>query len=438
MDKIIKELEVIDITEEGKGVCKKDNKVYFVENASFGEIVDIKVIKEKKNFAEGIKVKTLRKSDFYEKPDCPYFYNCDGCSTMDIQYEKELDLKVQMVKNKLKRIGKLNLDAIEIIKCPTREGFRNKIELKVNKMGQIGYYRAGSHQLTAIDSCIIAGENTNILIPRLKELIKEHRISGYDRHSKSGEIKNITIRENKKGEIQLILTVRKLTREMEKLLEDIKELDNIIEVHYSINEDSKSEIMKSTTLYFRKKDYTDTIGKLKFTISPRSFFQTNALMTEKLYEEAVKQMKLKGTEKILDLYCGIGSTSLYFGQYARKVVGVEIVRDAVQDANANKEINGLNNVEFVLGKSEDEIARLLDKIDILVVDPPRKGLDRKLIEELSKSKLNKIMYISCNPGTLARDLGLLEEIGFVTRKVKLVDMFVNSMQVETVVLMSRK
>ncbi|MDO5018641.1 MAG: 23S rRNA (uracil(1939)-C(5))-methyltransferase RlmD [Lagierella massiliensis] len=438
MDKTIKKLEITDLTEDGKGVAKKDNIVYFIENATIGEIVDAKIIKEKKNFVEAIKIDSVIKSPYYINPTCTYFYNCDGCNTMDIEYEKELELKVQMVKNKLQRIGKIEISDLKIIKSKNRINFRNKIELKVDELGNVGYYLSRSHRLTPINSCVITGINTNNLIPTLKTHIKELSLKGYDRKTKKGQIKNISIRENKIGELQLTVTVNEYDRQIEELLSKLKDFENLIEIHYSINKDKNTELMKETKLFYRRKEYTDTIGNVKFKISPRSFFQVNREMTKKLYDEAVRQMHLNGDEVILDLYCGIGSTTLYFAQFAKEVIGVEIVKDAIEDAIKNKELNHMTNVKFELGKSEDLVSKYLNKVDILVVDPPRKGLDKKLIEEVSKSTIKKIMYISCNPGTLARDVAYLKDFGFTTEEVKLVDMFSNTMHVETVVLMSRK
>lgn len=438
MDKIIKNLEIIDITEEGKGVAKASGRVYFVENASLGEVIDAKITKEKKNFIEAAKTRTLKQSPYFVEPICPFFENCDGCKTMNLRYEKELELKVQMVKDKLERIGKTKVDDCDIIKCPSRKNFRNKIELKVNEEGKLGYYLSRSHSLVSIDKCIVAGENTNKLIPILEEEIKMLGLKGYDRKSKIGEIKNITIRENKLGELQVTLTLSELNKKVEKLFEKLMEVENVIEIHYSINKDPRSEIMKNTILVHRKREYQDNIDNIQFKISPRSFFQTNSLMTGELYKEAVRQMNLTGEEKLLDLYCGIGSTTLYFAKYSKEVIGVEVVKDAVEDANLNAGLNEINNVKFILGKSEDKISKYLKDVDILVVDPPRKGLDKKVIDEVSKSNIEKIMYISCNPSTLARDVALFKEIGFEIKEVKLVDMFSNNLHCECVALLTRK
>ncbi len=437
MDKIIKNLEIIDITEEGKGVAKASGRVYFVENASLGEVIDAKITKEKKNFIEAAKTRTLKQSPYFVEPICPFFENCDGCKTMNLRYEKELELKVQMVKDKLERIGKTKVDDCDIIKCPSRKNFRNKIELKVNEEGKLGYYLSRSHSLVSIDKCIVAGENTNKLIPILEEEIKMLGLKGYDRKSKIGEIKNITIRENKLGELQVTLTLSELNKKVEKLFEKLMEVENVIEIHYSINKDPRSEIMKNTILVHRKREYQDNIDNIQFKISPRSFFQTNSLMTGELYKEAVRQMNLTGEEKLLDLYCGIGSTSLYFAKYSKEVIGVEVVKDAVEDANLNAGLNEINNVKFILGKSEDKISKYLKDVDILVVDPPRKGLDKKVIDEVSKSNIEKIMYISCNPSTLARDVALFKEIGFEIKEVKLVDMFSNNLHVEAIALIQK-
>ena len=436
----IENLEIIDITEQGQGVAKKDDLVYFVEDVVIGEIVNIEVKEKKKNFFIGKKTKTVKSSPYYIESNCKYSKECTGCSLLNTEYSRQLELKRELVKNQISRIGNFNIEEINIKGLENPYYFRNKIELKVDENYNIGYYIKKSHKLVPIEKCLVASKTINNMLEKLLELIKKYELKGYNRKKNTGIIKNITIRSNYLDEIQLTITLSKdKFKNKEEFVNEIFKIEEVIELYFSINNRKNSEVMgEKVKQYFSKKEFTDKIGELEFKISPKSFFQVNSLNTKNLYDIALKQMKLKGRENILDLYCGIGTTTLYFGRNAKTAVGVEIVEDAVKDANVNKKLNNINNVEFVLGKSEEKIEKLLDNnIDIVIVDPPRKGLDKKLVDILGKSKIKKLEYISCNPATLSRDLKYLQEYGFKLKEIELCDMFPHTMHVECVVLMSK-
>ena len=437
---IVNNLEIIDITEQGQGIARKDNIVYFVEEGIIGEIVDIEIVVSKKNYILCRKLNTIKESPFIVESKCKYYRECSGCSMQNIDYKKQLELKKELVKNQLQRIGNHNIDKTNIVGLENPYYYRNKVELKVDNKFNIGYYYKNSHKLVAIDECIVASEIINKVIKKIKEIIKKYKIEGFSRKTGKGIIKNITIRSNYLEEVQLTITISKENfKNKNEFFEDIFKIPEIIELYYSVNKNRNSEIMgNSITQVYSRKDFIDKIGELKFKISPKSFFQVNSLNTENLYNIALKQMKLQGKENILDLYCGIGTTTIYFGENAKSSIGVEIVKDAIKDANHNKILNNLNNIEFVEGKSEDKITELLQaNIDIVVVDPPRKGLDKSLIDILGNSKITKIEYISCNPATLSRDLKYFKEYGFEVEEIELCDMFPHTMHVETVILMSR-
>ncbi|QQK08055.1 23S rRNA (uracil(1939)-C(5))-methyltransferase RlmD [Miniphocaeibacter halophilus] len=436
----VENLEIIDITEQGQGVAKKDNLVYFVEDVVVGETVDIEVIEKKKNFFIGKKIRTLKNSPYYIESNCKYSKECTGCSLLNTKYSKQLELKKELVKNQISRIGNFNIENINIRGLEEPYYFRNKIELKVDENYKIGYYIKKSHKLVPIEECLVASKTINNIMDRLLELIKKYKIKGYNRNKNTGIIKNITIRSNYLDEIQLTITLSKDKFEnKEEFIDEIFKIDEVIELYFSINNKKNSEVMgEKVKQYFSKKEFIDKVGELKFKISPKSFFQVNSLNTKNLYDIALKQMKLEGRENILDLYCGIGTTTLYFGKNAKTAIGVEIVEDAVKDANINKKLNKINNVEFVLGKSEEKIEKLLNNnIDIVIVDPPRKGLDKKLVDILGRSKIKKLEYISCNPATLSRDLKYLQEYGFKLQEIELCDMFPHTMHVEALALLTK-
>ncbi|MDL2310350.1 23S rRNA (uracil(1939)-C(5))-methyltransferase RlmD [Peptostreptococcaceae bacterium OttesenSCG-928-C18] len=438
---IVENLEIIDITDSGQGVAKKDNVVYFIDNVVIGETVDIKIIKNKKTFYIGEKVRTVKESQYKVEFDCKYSSECSGCTIHNTDYEKQLELKKDLVKNQISRIGNYNIENLNIVSLNKPYFFRNKIELKVDSNSNIGYYYKKSHKLVKIEKCIVASEAINKVIPKLSEIISKSDIKGYNYTTNKGIIKNITLRSNYLEEVQITLTLAKEDfKNKDKLFEEILKIEEVVELYYSVNTKKNSELMgEKVKLVKSNKIFKDKIGDYEFKISTKSFFQVNNKNTKNLYDIALKQMNLQGTENILDLYCGIGTTTIYFGNKAKNTVGVEIVKDAVKDANFNKELNNIENVEFVQGKSENEIEKLLnDNIDIVVVDPPRKGLDKNLIEILGNSNIKKLEYISCNPATLARDLKSLRECGFQIEEIELCDMFSHTMHVESVVLMTRK
>lgn len=440
MNMEIKNLEIIDITEQGQGVAKEDNLVYFIENAIIGEIVNIEIIEKKKNFVIGKKLETVKKSPHEVESKCKYFGKCSGCNLLSTDYSKQLELKKNLIENQIARIGSMDVDSIDIVGLEEPYNFRNKIELKVDENCNIGYYYKKSHKLVEIEECKVAKESINIIIGKIGELIKKYKLQGYHYKKNTGIIKNITLRENYLNEIQLTITTAKNEfKNKKEFIDDIFKIDEVVEFYISINKKKNSEtIGENIKNIFSKKEFRDKIGEYDFKISPKSFFQVNSKNTKNLYDLALKQMELKGTENILDLYCGIGTTTIYFGEYEKSAVGVEISESGIKDAKYNKNLNNIENVDFVLGRSEEKINELLDdNIDIVIVDPPRKGLDKELIEKIGKSKVAKIEYISCNPGTLSRDVKYLGEYGFKIDKIAACDMFPQTMHVEVVTLLTK-
>ena len=401
-------LEIIDMIDDGRCVAKYEGKTVFVDGGSVGEIIEAKKIKEKKNLIFATKTKTIQQSPHKQEPLCPHFYECDGCSMQDITYEKELEIKKNSVLNKLQRIAKLDIKDVDIL-TNAEYYYRNKVDLKVEN-GKLGYYNRKTHNLTQISTCKIASTAINEMI----NWLQNQDLNG---------ISEIKIRSNYNDEIQISLDYIS-----DQLLENLKTVDKIVEIY-----DKK----KNFDLIYRKKQFVDKIGDLSFIISPKSFFQVNKYNTSLLYDTAKQMMNVGINDRILDLYCGIGTTTMYIGN-GNNTIGVEVVKDAVKDANENKKLNNLQSIQFIEEKSENVVGKLTQEhFDVILVDPPRKGMDEKVVDAIIKSTAKKVVYISCDPATLARDLKALTENGFEVRDVKLVDMFAKTMHVETVALLSK-
>lgn len=308
----------------------------------------------------------------------------------------------------MQRIAKLDVKDVDIL-TNAEYYYRNKVDLKVEN-GKLGYYNRKTHNLTQISTCKIASTAINQMI----NWLGNQDLNG---------VSEIKIRSNYNDEIQISMDYLS-----DETLENLKSVENIIEIY---------EKNKNFDLIYRKKQFVDKIGDLSFIISPKSFFQVNKYNTTLLYETAKQMMNADANDRILDLYCGIGTTTMYIGN-GNNTIGVEVVKDAVKDANQNKKLNNLQSIQFIEEKSENVVGKLTkEHFDIILVDPPRKGMDEKVVDAIIKSTAKKLVYISCDPATLARDLKMLTENGFAVRDVKLVDMFAKTMHVETVALLSK-
>ena len=452
-------LDIVDISSEGMGVGKYEGFTFFVDGCTFGDKIKMKIVNIKKNFALGETIEILEKSPYRIKSKCDYFPLCHGCQLHNLNYEKQLEIKTNMVKNNLERIGKIeNVKVNNTIGMDNPYRYRNKANFKVDKSGEIGYFKRGTNNLVPIDRCIIQNPDTDKIIDVFKHYFKENG---------NKNIKDIIIRTTKDGKSMLIvvtknhkdipilpyfhkgvehdtLSCQSETNSNNFTMEGSNQerLDEIVSIFQNINSKNTPVVMgnKDIKLYGEDK-IIDSIGEYKFYISPKSFFQVNPIQTEILYDKVVKYLDLKGDEIVADLYCGIGTIAIYISKYAQKVYGVEVVKDAIEDAKENLKLNNVDNVEFLQGKSENILPKLNNqgiKIDAMVVDPPRKGLDKTLIDSIVKSNPKKIVYVSCNPSTLARDLGYLTKKGYEIKEVQPVDMFPFTTHVEAVTLLVRQ
>lgn len=442
------DIEITGMTHEGLGVGKSDGMVVFVQGAIDGEIVKAKVIKTTKTYAVARIEGWLQKSPFRQEPFCAVYKRCGGCSMQHMTYSKQLEFKHRVVTDNLERIGGFkDIQVKPVIGMEDPRYYRNKAQYPVG-MGEkgaiAGFYARRTHEIIATENCGIQDTASEALRNTVLEKMQEFGFSPYDEKTGKGLLRHIVTRVAfSTGDIMVILVVT---------TENIPGLDRMIQHILSKNPMVKSIILNINTrrdnvilgdrviTVHGSNTLIDTLGPFQFHISPLSFYQVNPIQTVVLYEKAVEFAGLTGTETVYDLYCGIGTISLFLSRQAKQVIGVEVVDEAVRAARRNADLNGIENTEFYTGLAEEVVPILYSqgkKADVVVVDPPRKGCDKKLLETMVQMQPKRIVYVSCNPSTLARDLKYLGENGYSIKAVQPVDMFPWSEHVECVVLITK-
>ena len=438
---------------EGEGIAKIEGYPIFVQGALSGEKVKVKIVKVKKNYAYGRLEEVIESSKDREEPKCMFFKRCGGCSVQHMNYEKQLDFKWERVKDCISKIGGLSEDLVKyplgMSENPYR--YRNKVQLPIGKVNGevvIGFYAPRSHNIIDINECLIQDEAADKVREITKEWIVRHNIEPAARDGEfysKGILRHIMIRRGfKTGDVMVVLvSTRKDVPYIHEFVEEIKTVvNNVKSIVLNVNSKNTNVILgrECITLYGNS-TIQDYIGDFKFNISPLSFFQVNPVQTEVLYNKALEYADLSGKETVFDAYCGTGTITLFLSQKAEKVYGVEIIEPAIINARENAMLNNVDNVEFFVGKSEEIIPQLINdnvKADVIVVDPPRKGCDIKLLQAIGKTKPERVVYVSCDPSTLARDLKILDEMGYKTVEVQPVDMFPQTSHVENVALLVKK
>lgn len=439
-------VEITGLTHEGQGVGKIDGFVVFVDNALIGEIAEVQITKQTKSYSVGQIIKIQKPSVKRVEPFCPVNDKCGGCSIQHMSYDAQLEFKTDTVRQNLKRIGGLeNVQVHNAIGMDRPFNYRNKVQYPVGMCSSdigIGFYEKGSHNIIDSNVCDIQPQESNAIRDIVRDFFKAKAISIYDEKTGKGFLRHVMVRIGfKTNEIMVVLVVngKKMPKsdELVKLLCD--KFENIKSIIVNVNTKNTNIILgdKNTCIYGQEY-ISDYIGKYKFNISPLSFFQVNPIQTEVLYGKALEYAGLTGNETVFDLYCGIGTISLFLSEKAKKVIGVEVVSDAIEDAKKNAILNKVTNTEFILGDVETVIPRLYKegiKADVVVIDPPRKGCEEVLLNTLVDMQPQRIVYVSCNPSTLARDLKYLCENGFEVKEVQPVDMFAWTGHVECVIWM---
>ncbi|WP_099224975.1 23S rRNA (uracil(1939)-C(5))-methyltransferase RlmD [Listeria costaricensis] len=441
------ELSVIDLTHEGSGVAKIDGYPLFIPNTLPGERVKIKVVKAGKKFGYGRLVELLEASPDRVEPPCPVYQKCGGCQLQHLSYAGQLRFKQKQVYEVMRRIGKQSVAVHETLGMAEPFYYRNKSQVPVGYVdGKLaaGFYQKRSHQIIDMDACLIQNKQNDAAVQATRKILAEYGLEPYDEERNRGDIRHIMTRSSYTNqELMLVLVTRKAQFPYkEVILERLQaEIPQLVSIVQNVNPDKTNVIFgKKTIVLWGKEAIVDTIHGIEFKISARSFYQVNPVQTERLYQEALDRAGLTGEETVIDAYCGIGSISLCLAKQAKHVYGVEIVPEAIEDARKNAAHNEMDNVTFEVGKAEEVIPKWYQEgvvADVLVVDPPRKGCDEQLLATILKMQPKRVVYVSCNPATLARDMQILTDGGYAAEDVQPVDMFPMTTHVETVVLMSR-
>lgn len=449
------ELEIDDIGTEGEGIAHIDGYALFIKDAIPGDVVRTKVIKAKKNYGYGRLIEIVKPSKDRVEPVCPVARQCGGCQIQHLSYDAQLAYKENKIKNCLVRLGKFPKEQIDEIMEPLMGmeepyHYRNKAQFPVgrNKDGELvtGFYASRTHSIIPATNCAIQDKRNEEILNTVLVFMKEFGIEPYDEVTHTGLVRHILTRVGyHTGEIMVCLVLNgKSLPHQDVFVERLAKIDGMKSISINVNREKTNVILGNKVKTLWGADYiVDSIGTIKYQISPLSFYQVNPVQTQKLYQTALDYAGLTGNEIVWDLYCGIGTISLFLAKQAKMVYGVEIVPEAIADANRNKEFNQIENVEFFVGASETVLPEKYREsggkmsADVIVVDPPRKGCDVSLLQTILDMGPERVVYVSCDPATLARDLRFLCDGGYELKKVRGCDMFGHSGHVETVVLMSK-
>ena len=443
-------LEIEDCGIDGEGIGKADGFTVFVKDAVIGDTVTAKIIKAKKNYGYGRLMEVLKPSPYRVEPKCEFARQCGGCQLQALSYDQQLVFKTNKVKGHLERIGGFTDIPMEpIIGMDELFHYRNKAQFPVgrNKEGKIvtGFYAGRTHNIIENRDCALGVAENKEVLDRVIAHMEKYGIEPYNEATGKGLVRHVLIRYGyftKEVMVCLILNGNKIPKE-EQLVKSLCEIPGMTSITINVNKKHSNVILgEEIRLLWGQEYITDRIGDISYQISPLSFYQVNPMQTQKLYAKALEYADLHGQETVWDLYCGIGTISLFLAQKAKFVRGVEIVPAAIENAKENAKLNGLENTEFFVGKAEEVLPREYKKngvyADVIVVDPPRKGCDETLLETMVEMNPERIVYVSCDSATLARDLKYLCERGYELRKVCPVDQFGMTVHVETVVLLSHK
>lgn len=467
------DITIEDMGNEGEGIGHIDGMAVFVKDTVPGDVARIKIVKVKKNYAYGRLMELIQLSEYRVTPICPHARQCGGCTIMHISYEKQLAWKQDKVKNCLQRIGGVadieeKMEPIigidTVVEGVPAIRYRNKAQFPVrrDRNGEIviGFYAGRTHSVIDTDVCYLQAEVNDEIIKRFRGFMEEYGVEPYDEEQHTGLVRHILTRVGKRtGEVMICLIIngreligvgqgrnphgsqsQKYRNVEQELVSCMADIPGITSISINVNTEKTNRILGDSCRTIWGQDYiTDYIGNVKYQISPMSFYQVNPEQTEKLYAKALEYADLHGTETVWDLYCGIGTISLFLAQKAKKVMGVEIVPQAIEDARRNAEINDITNVEFFVGKAEEVLPEQFEKTgeyaDVIVVDPPRKGCDEVTIQTMIRMAPRRIVYVSCDPATLARDVKLLTAAGYEVERISPLDQFGNCGHTEIICLL---
>lgn len=455
----------------GEGIGKYEGMTFFVKDALIGDTIKARATKLKKNYGYARAEEIIIPSPYRVVPECPLHRQCGGCQIQALSYEEQLAFKKQKVKNNLMRIGGFAEEEVDAVMLPAvgmeyPYRYRNKAQFPVgyDKAGNLimGFYAARSHQIIPVKDCLLGVKENEPILAAVMQWMSDYQIPAYDENTGKGVVRHILIRygfTTKEIMVCLIINANKLLQK-EALVEALRQIEGMTSISINSNLEKTNVILGKETqciwgmpyitdyIHLRNtQDFSLTDTAIAYHISPQSFYQVNPVQTEKLYSTALEFAQLTGKESVWDLYCGIGTISLFLSQKARQVYGVEIVPQAIEDAKNNARLNGITNAQFFVGKAEEVLPEFYEKSagdeemrhpDVIVVDPPRKGCDEQCLSTMLAMKPERIVYVSCDSATLARDLRILVDGGYELKKVQAFDQFAHTTHVETCVLLSRK
>ena len=443
----IYETVVTDYTAEGQGIAHIEGCAVFIPNAIAGEKLRVRIEVAKKNWAAGKIVEIIEKSPHRVNRECPVAKLCGGCDFWHMDYEEETRLKADRVRQCLNRLGGESLEEVPILAAPTCYGYRNKAQYPVSsKKGKAyaGFFRAGTHEVVENDRCRILPEETDSVKNAVMDYVNQYRVTAYDETAHKGLLRHIYVRRGVvSGQVLVCLVVNgNRIPKPEELIKRLRKIPGFTTLVLSVNTKKGNAVLGDEFITLYGEGYIeDTLCGLSFRLSPRSFYQVNHHQAQRLYEAAISQAEITRNDTVLDLYCGVGTITLAMASAAGKVIGVEVIPQAVEDAKDNAKRNGIENAEFFCGDAGAAALELEAKgikADVVVVDPPRKGLNADTIEALSRFAPRRIVYVSCDPATLARDVALLKERGYVLKNAMAADLFPRCAHVESIVTMIKE
>ena len=456
-------LIITDIGTNGEGIGRVDGYTLFIKDAIIGDEVEAKIIKAKKNYGYARLMNIITPSKDRIEPVCPVARQCGGCQIQEMDYQAQLRFKQELVKNNIERIGHISdYQMMPVIGMDEPFHYRNKAQYPVgmDKDGNIvmGFFAGRTHHIIDNTDCALGAKINSRILGIIKEYMQDNKIKPYDEDKHAGTVRHILIRNGyHTDQIMVCLVINaESIKNSDDLVKRLKDIDGMTSIMININRNKTNVILGDTCKTLWGKSYIeDYICDIRYQISPLSFYQVNPKQTEKLYSKALEYAGLTGNETVWDLYCGIGTISLFMAAKARKIYGVEIVPQAIEDAKNNARLNNIDNAEFFVGKAEEVVPAFYEELsrkaangdeeakrgihpDVVVVDPPRKGCEETLLETVVKMSPKRMVYVSCDSATLARDLKFMEEHGYKVKKVQAVDQFGNTVHVETVVKLSLK
>jgi 23S rRNA (uracil1939-C5)-methyltransferase len=433
-------VEFVDMTHDGMGVCKIDGFPVFVANALKGETAEIKIVKVNKSFGFGRLIELIHKSPFRKEPICDHFAECGGCNLMHMNYQMQLDFKQYRTRETLKKLGKIETNVRQAVGMLNPYYYRNKTIIPFGERnGKMiaGLYRHRTHEIIDMKKCYIIPKITTDIVKYLKNVFEELNIPAYNEETKAGVVRHVMVRNSYKYDdisITIVTRTTKLPKKDIIIKKVISRYENVVSIMHNVNsEDTNVVLGKKSKILYGEDFIRDEINGVYFKISHRSFYQINPAQTEEMYKKAIEYADLKPNDVVIDAYCGIGTIGLSAAGKAKTVLGVDIVKQAIHDAIDNAKHNQISNVKFVAGKAETVIKSWANyDVNALFIDPPRKGVDKSFLETVKEMKIPKVVYISCNVSTLARDLNYLQSHGYEVIETTPFDMFPQTTHIESV------